>query len=57
MVSCASKVPKVPASNAEAGCKVDCVPVTKAFLKEHAELYDQLIRVKTNLKNCQEKTP
>jgi hypothetical protein len=53
--SCASKVPNVPASDATVQCHTDCVQVSKAFLKEHADLFDEVIRTKSALKLCQEK--
>lgn len=35
-------------------CTQDCVPVTKGFVKEHAALFNELIRTKAALKMCQE---
>ena len=48
--------PSVPASDATTQCKADCVSVSKAFIKEHANLFYELIRTKAALKLCQEKT-
>ena len=47
--------PSVPASDASVQCRQDCVSVTKAFVKEHANLYDEAIRLRASLKMCQEK--
>lgn len=58
IVSCSSKLGlNVPASDATVQCKTDCVSVSKAFVKEHANLFDELIRTKAALKTCQEKRP
>ena len=36
-------------------CAEDCVMVSKAFVKEHAVLFDENIRFRAALKFCQEK--
>lgn len=54
IVSCSwNKVPNVPASAATVHCAADCVAVSKAFVKEHADLFDQLIRAKAALAICE----
>ena len=47
--------PSVPANAATVQCQTDCVPVSKAFIKEHADLYDEVIRLRAALKLQQEK--
>lgn len=55
-VSCASKpAPSVPANAATVQCTTDCVAVSKAFIKEHADLYDEVIRLRAALKFQSEK--
>lgn len=49
------QAPSVPANAATVQCHVDCVPVSKAFIKEHADLYDEVIRLRAALKLQQEK--
>lgn len=56
IVSCSTKpAPNVPASDASVQCTVDCVSVTKAFVKEHANLFDELIRTKAALEEARKK--
>jgi hypothetical protein len=55
-VSCANKLdPNLVIGESTVECKVDCVSVSKGFIKEHATLFDELIRTKASLKMCQEK--
>lgn len=55
-VSCTKKPGlSVPASNATAQCKTECVSVSKAFVKEHANLFDELIRTKAALEEARKK--
>lgn len=35
-------------------CQKACVSVSKGFVKEHAELFDELIRTRAALKMCHE---
>ena len=58
--SCSSKpVPKAAFSDASVQCdatvRKDCWSVTPAYVKEHAILFDEAIRLKAALKVCQEK--
>ena len=50
-------VPKGAFSDASVKCdpavRKDCWSVTPAYVKEHAVLFDQLIRTKAALTNCQ----
>jgi hypothetical protein len=56
IVSCSTKLdPNLVIGEAAIHCKEDCVVVTKGFVKEHANLFDELIRTKSALKMCQEK--
>lgn len=55
-VSCASKPDTVLIGAATVQCQVDCVRVSKAFVKEHAEVLDRLIRTEAALMQCQ-RTP
>lgn len=56
IANCASKLdPNAPIGGATVQCQADCVQVSKGFVKEHAELFDELIRTKAALKMCQEK--
>lgn len=55
IASCGSKVSPVPRSAATVQCGTDCVPVSKAFLKEHADLYDEVIRLRAAVKFQREK--
>jgi hypothetical protein len=60
IVACSSKpVPKAAFSDASVQCdtlkRTDCWSVTPAYVKEHANLFDELIRTKAALKLCQEK--
>ena len=55
-VSCSTKLdPNLVIGEASVQCSSDCVSVTKGFVKEHANLFDELIRTKAALKMCQEK--
>ena len=55
-VSCAgNKVPEVPASASSVRCMQDCVSVTKAFVKEHADLFDEAIRLRAALAICEKR--
>ena len=55
-VSCANRPdPRIPLSPATAQCTVDCVSVSKAFAKEHADLFDEVIRTRAALEQCREK--
>lgn len=54
--SCSTKLDRnAPIGGATVQCQADCVQVSKGFVKEHAELFDELIRTKAALKMCQEK--
>jgi hypothetical protein len=33
-------------------CTTDCVQVSKGFLKEHAELFNEAIRLRAELAQC-----
>ena len=56
IVSCSTKLdPNLVIGEASVQCTTDCVAVTKGFVKEHATLFDELIRTKAALKMCQEK--
>ena len=49
-VSCQGKLDRrIPLDAATVQCQTDCVSVSKAFLKEHADLFDELIRTKAAL--------
>lgn len=52
-------VPKAAYSDASVACdqavRKDCWSVTPAYVKEHANLFDELIRTKAALKVCTEK--
>lgn len=53
-VSCAgNRVPSVPASAASVRCQTECVSVTKALVKEHAELFEENIRLHAALAICE----
>jgi hypothetical protein len=55
-VSCSTKLdPNLVIGESSLRCDLDCVVVTKGFIKEHAKMFDQLIRTKAALKMCQEK--
>lgn len=55
IVSCDSKlVPNVPLGEMTLQCTKDCVSVSKAFIKEHAELFDEDIKLRAALKMCRE---
>ena len=58
-ISCAKPVPKAAFDDASVDCdqakRKDCWSVTPAYIKEHAVLYDKLIRTTSALKQCQEK--
>jgi hypothetical protein len=47
----------VPADAATVQCRQECVSVSRAFVKEHANLFDEVIRLRAALKLCQERTP
>jgi len=56
---CFSKpVPKAAFSDASVSCdqkvRKDCWSVTPAYVKEHANLFDELIRTKAALKMCRQ---
>lgn len=54
--ACAEKsAPRIDPGGATVQCKQDCISVNKAFVVEHAYLFDELIRTKAALKVCQEK--
>ena len=56
IVSCSPKLdPNLVIGEATLQCKVDCVSVSRGFVKEHATLFDELIRTKAALKVCREK--
>lgn len=42
----------VPPSDATVQCTVDCWPVSKAFVKEHANLFNEVIRLRAALEEC-----
>ena len=54
-VSCVKKpVPSVgPPSGASVRCEVDCMSVTKSFVKEHGDLLIETIRLGAALEACQ----
>lgn len=53
--SCSPTIDKhAPASPASVVCQTNCVSVTPAFVKEHADLFDEVIRLRAALKVCQE---
>lgn len=55
-VSCVSKPARSAApSAATTRCQVDCVIVSRAFVKEHADLFDEVIRCRAALKLAHEK--
>ena len=55
-VSCAGNTfPNVPASAASVNCHGDCVLVTKALVKEHAELFEEVIRLRAALAICEKR--
>lgn len=55
IASCASKPDhNAPIGPATLQCSSDCVPVSKAFVKEHADLFDELIRTRAALARCHE---
>lgn len=47
--------PNVPSSDATVQCQKDCVSVSKALVKEHADLFDEVIRLRAALEVCREK--
>ena len=54
--SCANKLnPSMPPSAASVQCMTDCVAVTKTYVKEHAELFAEVIRLRAAVKFCHEK--
>lgn len=54
--ACSTKpAPSVPSSDATVHCTTECVSVSKAFIKEHALLFDELIRTKAALEDCRKK--
>ena len=60
IVSCSTKLdPNLVIGESSVMCvpsqTTKCVYVSKGFLKEHAKLFDELIRTKSALKMCQEK--
>ena len=53
IVSCTTKpVPSVPASDATVQCEKDCWSVSKAFVKEHANLFNEVIKLRAALEEC-----
>jgi len=57
LVGCQSNpVPKAASSDSSVSCdqkiRKDCWSVTPAYVKEHAMIYDELIRTKAALKFC-----
>ena len=54
-VSCASKSKPILIGAATVHCQTDCVPVSKAFIKEHADWGIENIRLKAALNLCQKK--
>jgi hypothetical protein len=56
IVSCTSKPDlSVPSSDATVQCEADCVSVSKAFVKEHSNLFNEVIRLRAALEMCREK--
>lgn len=51
IASCAR--PIVSSAPAARHCVADCVTVTKGILKEHAELFDETIRLRDALAICE----
>ena len=45
----------VPASDATVQCKTDCWSVSKAFVKEHAVLFNEVVKLRAALEACREK--
>jgi hypothetical protein len=45
----------VLSSDATTQCKADCVPVSKSFVKEHAELFEEVIRLREALAICEKR--
>ena len=61
LLSSANCAPKsdlrTPLSPATTQCTVECVPVSKAFIKEHAELFDEVIRLRAALQRAHDTHP
>lgn len=56
VTSCQSKpAQSIPASDATVQCQKDCIAVSKAFVKEHANLFNEVIRTKAALEDCRKK--
>jgi hypothetical protein len=51
-VSCANSIPPNRAG-ASVQCTSDCVAVTKGLLIEHAELFNEVIRLRMALAKCE----
>ena len=58
VLSCSSKIPKAAFSDASVKCdpkvRADCWSVTPAYVKEHANILDALIRAKAALEFCRQ---
>ena len=54
-VSCASKSKPILIGDVTVQCHTDCVPVSKAFIKEHADWGLENVRLKAALDLCQKK--
>ena len=58
VLSCSSKAPKAAFSDASVKCdpkvRTDCWSVTPAYVKEHTNILDALIRAKAALEFCRQ---
>jgi hypothetical protein len=52
IVSCTPKPSPVPHHDATVRCTTDCVSVSKAFVKEHALLFNEVIKLRAEVKDC-----
>ncbi len=53
--ACVNKHKPVLIGEATVQCKVDCVSVSKGYLREHAQLFDEVIRLRADLDLCKKK--
>ena len=55
--SCTNKLAPNPVtpSDATVQCTVDCWSVSKAFVKEHANLFNEVIKLRAALEECRKK--
>jgi hypothetical protein len=55
IASCTHKLaPSVPASDATVQCVTDCWSVSKSYVKEHANLFNEVIKLRAALAACRE---